>query len=61
MMRHFAARAGSRFKSSQMLVLAVRGAGQMFAQVVAFARQTLAREVAILRDKYREISLLISS
>jgi hypothetical protein len=33
MMCHFAARAGSRFKSSQMLVLAVRGTGQMFAQV----------------------------
>jgi hypothetical protein len=43
-----------------MLVLAVRGPGQMFAQVVALALQTLAWEGAILRDKYREISLLIS-
>jgi hypothetical protein len=60
-MCHFAARAGSRFKSSRMLVLAVRGTGQMFAQVVALAPQTLAWEGAILRDKYREIAHLISS
>jgi hypothetical protein len=31
----------------------------MFAQVVALSPQTLAWEGAILRDKYREISLLI--
>jgi hypothetical protein len=61
MMCHFAARAGNRFKSSQMLVLAVRGTGQMFAQVVASAPHTFAWEGAIPRDKYREISLFISS
>jgi hypothetical protein len=45
---------GKRLKSMQMLVLAVRGPGQMFAQMVALAPQTFAWEGAILRDKYRE-------
>jgi hypothetical protein len=38
----------------KMFDLAVRGTGQMFAQVVALAPRTFAREGAILRDKYLE-------
>jgi hypothetical protein len=52
---------GKRLKSMQMLVLAVRGTAQMFAQKVALAPQTFAWEGAILRDKYLEISLFIGS
>jgi hypothetical protein len=57
----FVEKAGKPLKSSRMLVLWVLRTGQMLAQVVALAPQTFAREGAILRDKYREISLLISS
>jgi hypothetical protein len=42
-----------------MLVYPVRSRGQMFAQVVRRAPQMFAREVAIFRDKYREIGHLM--
>jgi hypothetical protein len=55
----FVEKAGKPVKSSGMLVLGVRGPGQMLVQSVALACATFAWQGAILRDKYREISLLI--
>jgi hypothetical protein len=44
-----------------MFALTMRRTGQMFAQLVTVAAQMFAWEVAILRDKYLEISHLIRS